>query len=94
MLFEILDIFRVALVAIIESAVRTTSIAGRAVIEAAMVIKNGARTTNPIELLFVLFLFFTLFYAIDKFVWTSAKTVLVFAALLAVFVLLFFATIL
>lgn len=94
MLLEILEIFRAAIVAIIESAFRTTSIAGRAVIDAAMVIKNGARTTNPLELFFVIFLFITLFYALDKFVWNSAKTVFVFLALLAVFVLFFFAALL
>ncbi len=94
MLLEIIEIFRAAVVAIIESAVRTTSIAGRAVIDAALVIKNGARTTSPIELFVVIFLFLTIFYAIDKFVWTSAKTVFVFVAMLVVFVLIFFAAIL
>ncbi|MCK4555216.1 MAG: hypothetical protein KAT83_01290 [Candidatus Aenigmarchaeota archaeon] len=94
MLLEIIEIFRTAVVAIIESAVRTTSIAGRAVIDAAMVIKNGARTTSPIELFVVIFLFITIFYAIDKFVWTSAKTVFVFVAMLVVFVLIFFAALL
>ncbi|MCK5233514.1 MAG: hypothetical protein KAJ91_01735 [Candidatus Aenigmarchaeota archaeon] len=94
MLFEILEVFRQAIVAIIESAFRTTSIACKAVIDAGLIIKNGARTTNPLELFFVIFLFFTLFYAIDKFIWTSAKTVFVFVALLALFVLIFFASVL
>ncbi len=94
MLLEIIEIFRTAVVAIIESAVRTTSIAGRAVIDAAMVIKNGARTTSPAELFVVIFLFLTIFYAVDKFVWTSAKTVFVFVAMLVVFVLIFFAALL
>jgi len=90
MLLEILEIFRRVAVAIVEGGVKTSMTVIRAVLDAAGVVKSDASTSSPIELFLVLLFFAAFIYLLYKFIWGSAKTILIFLLVLGGFLILFF----
>lgn len=89
MLLEILDVFRKAAVAIVESGVDTLGIVGKAVFEALGILRTGS--AGPTEQLITMLLFGGALYLAYKLFWDSAKTIFYFVAILSILLLVFFA---
>lgn len=92
MIIEILEVFRNASVAIVESGVETASIVAKAIIDATIILRDGASSASPAELFIVLVIFGGALYYTYRFFWDSAKTVVFVALILLTFLALFLAS--
>ena len=82
MILEIIGAFREAIVAIVESAVRTAMIAVVAFVKAATIFKTQAGSANYFETITVVLLFSLMGYFVYKFLWSSAKTLAIFVGII------------
>ena len=82
MILEIIGAFREAIVAIVESAVKTAMIVIGSFVKAAQIFKTQAGSTNYFETITVVLLFGLVGYFVYKFLWGSAKTLAIFVGII------------
>ncbi len=90
MIREIIEVLRVAIVAVIQSAVNTSRIVVTSLIKAFFIFKEGVHTASPIEIFIVLSVFAFIGYVTLKFLEGSAAQ---FAKFIIVLIVLFVLTV-
>lgn len=89
MIREIIDVFRVAIVAVIQSVVNTSRIVVTSLVKAFFIFKEGVHTASSIEIFIVLSVFAFIGYITFKFLEGSAAQ---FAKFILVLIVLFVLT--
>ncbi len=90
MILEIIDVLRIGIVAIIQSAINTSKIAVNSLIKAFIIFRDGVNTAPPLEIMIVLSVFAFIGYMIFKFLEGSAAQ---FAKFIIILIILFVLTI-
>ncbi len=90
MILEIIDVLRVGIVAVIQSAINTSKIVVSSLIKAFVIFRDGVNTAHPIEIVIVLSIFAFVGYMIFKFLEGSAAQ---FAKFIVVLIILFVLTV-
>ena len=90
MILEIIDVLRIGIVAVIQSAINTSKIFVMSLIEAIVIFRDGVNTAHPIEIVIVLSIFAFIGYMAFKFLEGSAAQ---FAKFIVILIVLFVLTV-
>lgn len=90
MILEILDVLRIGIVAVIQSAINTSRIFVSSLVKAFIIFRDGVDTASPIETFIVLSIFAFIGYMAVKFLEGSAAQ---FAKYIVILIFLFLLTV-
>ena len=90
MIIEIIEVLRIGIVAVIQSAINTSKIVVTSMIKAFVIFRDGVNTAHPLEIMIVLSIFAFIGYMIFKFLEGSAAQ---FAKFIVILIILFVLTV-
>ncbi len=90
MILEIIDVLRIGIVAVIQSAINTSRIFVTSLIKAFIIFRDGVNTAHPLEIVIVLSIFALIGYTAFKFLEGSAAQ---FAKFIVILIVLFVLTV-
>ncbi|RLG13555.1 MAG: hypothetical protein DRN71_04600 [Candidatus Nanohalarchaeota archaeon] len=90
MIIEIIEVLRIGIVAVIQSAINTSKIVITSMIKAFVIFRDGVNTAPPLEIVIVLSVFAFIGYMVFKFLEGSAAQ---FAKFIVILIILFVLTV-